>query len=85
MSVNLVVKRRLDFIPDDEAGAYAVAEFLAGKPVSKIAAELDLTPTRAAYGLRQVAVSAGQVPAGAKGRAWAACIDEVSGGRIKVA
>lgn len=59
---NTVVGRRLAFISDDKKRADLAARMVAGESVSKLAAEAGLTQTRAAYCLRQEAVSAGLVP-----------------------
>jgi Protein of unknown function DUF262/Protein of unknown function (DUF1524) len=54
-----VVARRLAFLPDDKRRE-AAARFAAGEPTTTLAAEYGLTPTRAAYCLRQELVSSGQ-------------------------
>lgn len=72
--MNIVVQRRLAFVPNDSARAKLADRFAKGESIAKLSKETGISTTRLGYCLRQDLVERGSVPENAGGLAWAACM-----------
>lgn len=80
---NIIVERRLAFIPDEDIRASYADRFLNGESITTLAEEVGLSRTRMEYCMKQDVVERELTPEFTNGKAWAACVRRVSGGAIE--